>query len=703
MDVDSYRASDYGPKEETMMRKYFLQKDDSRNYFVQYIKPRLDKSYKLYIAYAGDRQAEIQNWQANVFIPYIQAVVETLMPRILDARPDFTVQGRTQDDQLKAMKLQQLADYTWEIANMDPTSELVTRASLMFGTGFLQAYWKRDERTLEFVKKVDYKTGKVKTKRETKMFYEGPYAEWVDNYDLWYDWHNKPGASKQYWFRRKILNAEEIRRRYPLHDKRRLEQALKSGAGDIQDYGRIRYDVKATDDKVVKGAGVVMGGTSGNISEIYKDTSDPELKMNEVFEWWRPFDDAYAVMVNDVPILRPGYIPNPYDFKEAPFVDIPYLKLPNEYEGIGLPLILESPQNMINMIKNQRLDATSLNIHKMWVVNPLANIDKKELVTRPFGIIYSTDPAGVREVQFSDIKASAYKEEELLKSDMRYASGVDDFSMGVGGGAGSATEVRHLRESTLERVRLFVNHLGDGFSSLMRWWMDMYRQFYTEAMTIRVIGEDGRELYPLIEKDDLMGRFDYKASVIPSIAGKQDIDKKQSMDLFQLLINMPFIDPQKLTNKVLHNWNWTLDGVMKQEEPMMPGMPGMEGGQPGVDPMMAGMAGMPGAGMPEMAMGPAVPAIRNSGEVPADKIQAALAMLEGGAMPAGSPFAQMATPVNLLEAGGLPPTAPGLNKGATTNPRGLNRGGAVNTNIPVSGSYQDQGAKLLNQANNIQR
>ena len=45
---------------------------------------------------------------------------------------------------------------------------------------------------------------------------------------------------------------------------------------------------------------------------------------------------------------------------------------------------------------------------------------------------------------------------------------------GVGGAAGSATEVRHLRESTLERVRMFVNHLGDAYATMMRYWMSMF-------------------------------------------------------------------------------------------------------------------------------------------------------------------------------------------------------------------------------------
>ena len=64
-------------------------------------------------------------------------------------------------------------------------------------------------------------------------------------------------------------------------------------------------------------------------------------------------------------------MPIPYDFKEATFIDFPYLKIPGEFEGYGLPMILENPQIMMNMIKNQRLDSATLSIHKMWIVNPL--------------------------------------------------------------------------------------------------------------------------------------------------------------------------------------------------------------------------------------------------------------------------------------------------------------------------------------------
>lgn len=718
--IGSYTPDDHGDQD--LMNKFHLQMQDARNHFLNQIKPRLDRSYKLYIGWNGDRQIQIKKWQANVFVPYTQAVVETLMPRILDARPEFTVQGRTADDQLKSEKQQQLGDYLWEIAGMDSTMETLVRSSLIYGTGYLQVSWKKDVRKLKFLKTKDVSSKKYEYETKEKTFYDAPYCEWVDNYSLWYDWHNTARQSKQYWFKRFVLTEPEIRRKYPMADKKRLEMGLKSPGGDLNDYASVRALTKKSHELIVKGAESSYGALRGVGTDKYNNYGDQALQMYEVFEWYRPFDDEYSVHIGGsyVPILKGGSIPFPYDFKETPFIEIPYLKLPNEFEGIGLPMILENPQIMLNMIKNQRLDAATLSIHKMWIVNPLANINKDELVTRPFGIIYSVDPQGVREVQFSDIKGSAYREEDLLKSDMRYSSGVDDFSMGAGGSAGSATEVRHLRESTLERVRLFVNHLGEGLSDVMRYWMDMSRQLFTQKMTIRILGDNGDLKFPIIEKDDLLGRFDYKAAVLPSIAGQNDIKKKQDMDLFQLLIPLPFVDPRKLTTKVLADWNWSLDSIAKsaedqEENPVGPdGQPiGMDG-QP-LPPEQGAPEGMPMEGMPpEMAamMGGGMPAPMPTGPtssvVSPNVLSQALSMLRTPGDSSASPFAQAGAPINLLEKAGGPPTAKGIPKGRggpgfTSNPRGFNRklGGKVNTNISMNGNSNPESA-LMNRTFNIQ-
>lgn len=264
--------------------------------------------------------------------------------------------------------------------------------------------------------------------------------------------------------------------------------------------------------------------------------------------------------------------------------------------------------------------------------------------------------------------------------------------------------------------------------------MDMERQLFTKQMVIRVTGDNGEIEYPLIEKDDLQGKFDYRASVLPSIAGQQDVQKKQDMDLYQLLISLPFIDQRKLTAKVLNDWGWSLDSVAQsadqQAQQQGQGQPGQPGqGAPGAAP--GGMPPMPPGGQPQdmgamaaMAGGgqpPQSPPMGGGGMPPPQTkaispavIQQALAMMrkpgeeEGGQGPSG--FAQGSMPINLLQ-GGQPPTAPAAGlapppthgKTGSKNQRGHNRGGKVNTNIKKSPQNTNVESQLQNQALNIQR
>lgn len=153
--MEYYSPQNFGQKEVDLINTFYLQLQDARGHFLNIIKPRLDRSYKLYIAYNGDRQRQIEPWQANVFVPYVQAAIETLIPRILDARPEFTVLPRQDGNQEKAEKQQKLQDYLWEQAKMDATAEMLVRSALVYGTGYLQVSWKKDVRNLKFLQTND--------------------------------------------------------------------------------------------------------------------------------------------------------------------------------------------------------------------------------------------------------------------------------------------------------------------------------------------------------------------------------------------------------------------------------------------------------------------------------------------------------------------------------------------------------------------
>jgi hypothetical protein len=168
---------------------------------------------------------------------------------------------------------------------------------------------------------------------------------------------------------------------------------------------------------------------------------------------------------------------------------------------------------------------------------------------------------------------------------------------------------------------------------------------------------------------------------------------------------MPFIDPKKLTGKVIGDWGWSLDSLVAEEQPDA-AMAGMEGGAEGeLPPEMAAMAG--GASPEEMGT-PGMAEMPSGRAIPSSVAQNAISLLRNPGEQVGmggmSAFAQAANPINLLQTQGLPPTVRGAGQqaGQTTNPRGLNRGGKVNTNIPNNTAYSAEG-NIMNRANNIQR
>jgi len=147
------------------------------------------------------------------------------------------------------------------------------------------------------------------------------------------------------------------------------------------------------------------------------------------------------------------------------------------------------------------------------------------------------------------------------------------------------------------------------------------------------------------------------------------------MDLYQLLSVQPFVDPEKLTSKLLHDWNWDFEAIKKGDEP--PVMP---------------ESGLAGLGMQDDGS-------IGTDQIPEGVAKKALGMLGGDSLEAGSPLAELSSPVNLLNASGTPPTPRGV---PASNPRGLNRGGKVNTNIALNERTNPE-AQLQNRANNIQR
>jgi hypothetical protein len=650
------------------IRDLFLaRKRDAYNYFITCLKPRYDRAYKLYMAYGGDRRKEIEPWMSNVTVPYVNATVETLVPRILDSRPDLGLVGRNEKSKTRAAAAVGALEWNWERNMTDDVMEEWVRASLIYGIAWLYSWWEASP----FGKKYDY----VGT-------------EAIDNYNFWYDWRTVKHERKLFKMRRRVESSVDVMERLKRAgiDPADILFAINNPyERDLTDFGRIRYEIRAVHDKLTRfdaNRGFSFAGATADGDILSKNT------FCETFDFWYPLENKRGTALNGH-VLEYGDIP--YNELKDPFFDLAYLRPPFEYEGWGLPLLLESPQLTLNTIKNLRIDANIMSINKMYVVSPNAGIKREQLVTRPFGIIWSPNPDAVKELSFSQAPESAYREEELLKQDMRFASGVDDASMGVGGDSGSATESRHLRESTLERVRLFINHMGSSLTRMQKGWMSLLGQYLSAEVMVRVTDERGIKTDQIVTRDDIIGEYDYKSTVNPSSMGKDEVERKQRMEAFQVLAPYAqggLLDMDKLVAFMFQPWKYPLDKLRPDAQEQ---------------PVEVGMDGQPVSAMPQSAQD--VMSMQNVEAGPFGKAGFdALSAMVPGDRGEFSGFEGAALPTDLANnPGQMPPVPPDSTKTPqSANPMGVNMGGKVNFSSPSSRGTSDPMAALMNQACNTQ-
>lgn len=95
------------------------------------------------------------------------------------------------------------------------------------------------------------------------------------------------------------------------------------------------------------------------------------------------------------------------------------------------PVIIgEQLQREANEIVNQRLDNVKLVLNKRYIVKRGAQVDLKSIVRNvPASITLANDPAGdIREIEFNDVTASSYQEQDRLNVDYDELTG--SFSQG---------------------------------------------------------------------------------------------------------------------------------------------------------------------------------------------------------------------------------------------------------------------------------
>ena len=432
---------------------------DDYNATLEFQRPIFQNFVEYYQLYRSviDEQKQNYKGRANLFVPYVYSTVETIVPRMVGSKPKIESAPREPMDIRYAELNTQLTNYQWDMIEMKRKVKSWVRNGLIYGVGTLKLTW-------------EFKTELENTVKDT------PKCEVIDPFDYFKD----PEATVDY------------PGRYDIHKTYRSINELRHNPNyDIPK--ELEAEVDQDEYQVQREA--ILG--------LSKPTNR-DVKKCEILEYWGLYDidddgvekECLLVVANRNHLIRAEK--NPYKHGQRPFINFHDTDVPSEFWSIGEVEPIMSLQYELNDIRNQRMDNVTLILNRMWLVNKGADVDEEELVSQAGGVIHAGDINGIKDLSTPDVTGSSYNEETLVKADIQQASGVTDFTKGMGNQGGAlanetATGIMILTEQGNARFRYKLDNLEDALEKFGKQLNGLNEQFITTDTMIRIVGPKGRE------------------------------------------------------------------------------------------------------------------------------------------------------------------------------------------------------------------
>jgi hypothetical protein len=316
-------------------------------------------------------------------------------------------------------------------------------SAMVFGKGIMRAYWRKEEKTMPVRKEIMipqmgfspsgemYLAGQEMKELifpQTQIAYDAPYLENVPVRQFL--------ADPEYRSIQKMPACGHIYTK-SLEWAKRMERA-----GEFRNVGEIGRG--NTDYKNAKG-----GGGSVDVKEFMQkaleiedawtleEISTDRHKANDIdfidiYGKYRLDGDREEEVVCTIANYDTVVKIKKNEYGIKPFFDIgAHINL-HRYWDIGMVELLKDVQEAYNNLSNMRLHNAMMKVNTMLKVHVDSNVNPKNLVWKPFGIIPVEDMDEVQPMEVADYSSQIYQEQiGFLDSVVQDMSGIYDYSKGV--------------------------------------------------------------------------------------------------------------------------------------------------------------------------------------------------------------------------------------------------------------------------------
>jgi len=256
-----------------------------------------------------------------------------------------------------------------------------------------------------------------------------------------------------------------------------------------------------------------------------------------------------------------------------PYIDLRFGKVAWEFWSIPDNFHYIEMQNTLNEITSS-LAEHAARFGKVIVPVPKnMPADQKRSIARATGgsLVEVDDPRVIQPMDFGPLPIALMQMIPLIENGIIEIGGLSQPATGRPGAASTtATEVRSISEQFSTRMDRMRDDVELMMEKVARRILQLGAQFFTEADAIPLLGieavEWGAEVTGNITKDDIQGEYGVKVSVGAGAERLDIVEKKQVLDLYNLFINNPAVNPIALTELVIRKFGMDPDLLLQGQE-----------------------------------------------------------------------------------------------------------------------------------------
>ena len=557
----------------------------------QWRRPWDDKWLRWYKTFRGivPKLPEGEEDRSNLHIPYTYSTVDAVRSKLLTAcfanRPYVSFVPKDADDVENAKNMETLVDSQMNRTDVEFMVRMYTLITdmLIYGGCPYEVGWRYELR---------------KIKRKVPMVDESGILLGYEEQEIevvnWDDPDFQPFMIDDLYPDPEGTSIDDcswvIRRRYIT--RKELEAKIDEGIYKVKDLEAINQ----AGDRISEGKQDRLAAIGA--ADAYADEADVGGRRYELLEMWE--DDRVTTVINRTEVIRDEE--NPFWHGKKPFGFAKFDPLNGEFYGISLVEVIEHLQAELNTTRNQRIDATSQTINRMWIVLKGMGLEPADLVSRPNGIIWVDSMEEVpKEVEFKPPDPAAYQEESIIKADIQEATSTYNEARGAPSDTKRTATENAIRERATNirfetKLRIFE---ALGLKRLGFFYDQLNQQFIDDIRSIRISGEDGGYEWQEMRPEDIAGRFEYQpagSSIEPTLDKLEY--RTNLLNLYNEFKEDPEIKTLELKKRVFEAFGIKdTEKLIKSEEEIMQEQQEELAAQGELQAMLAGGGGLlPGMG-----------------------------------------------------------------------------------------------------------